>query len=51
MAGKVEQLVESVTQYAEILLQCSRPDVANWKVEDLDRAFNWARYFHKVSHI
>lgn len=49
MAGKINQLVESVTQYADVLQQCSTAEVAQWKVEDLERAFNWVRYFQKVS--
>lgn len=49
MADKIEQLMESVAQYADVLQQCSTDEVAHWQEEDLERAFNWVHYFQKVS--
>lgn len=44
----MDALCESAKTYAEILRNCSLPQVADWEIEDVKRAHQWAKYFHKV---
>lgn len=47
----MDSLLESAKTYLEVL-QISKSDkVASWKIEDLERAVNWAEYFKRVSSI
>lgn len=44
----MDKLLENVHVYSDILRKCSTPEVANWKVEDLQRALSWMNHFVKV---
>lgn len=46
----MDTLCDNARTYAQILKDCSLPQVADWKIEDVNRAFQWAEYFHKVEH-
>ena len=41
-------VIENAEVFAKILRNCGLPQVADWKLEDVKRAFNWAQYFQKV---
>lgn len=50
-AATMDSLLESAKTYLEVL-QISKSDkVASWKIEDLERAVNWAEYFKRVSSV
>lgn len=45
----MDSLLENAQRYSDILKRCNLPEIANWKVEDIERAFHWAGYFENVS--
>ena len=48
-ASMMDSPIENAQRYSDILKRCSLPEIANWKVEDIERAFHWADYFKNVS--
>ena len=44
----MDGLLENAQRYSDILKRCNLPEIANWKVEDIERAFHWAGYFKNV---
>ena len=44
----MDSLLESAKTYIDVLKCSSSDEVASWKIEDLERAVNWAEYFKRV---
>ena len=48
MANSMESLLESAKTYVDVLRSCNSDEVSSWKIDDLERAVNWAEYFKRV---
>lgn len=44
----MEGMYENARTYAQVLKDCNLPEVADWKLEDVNRVIQWAEYFEKV---